>query len=279
MSIFSLLEYYFPEMGTFLLGGLLMWTRNTMYFYQTTWRRFLVWITGRKYIVIWTDDPEPTTEKIIKELQDMGRNKFRYKILKEPDELMYLPSSSNAVRAIIFVVCDVTKLSENEKLRKKVQQKILMYVEGGGVFVGTHDIFYKRCRNEILWNTIGCKLEFFEAHDKPIPVRINQRYAEHPLLRGIPTEIFFLEDKEVITGDWKPAMKQLVLTVNEHTQKKVIVPMVCADWQSRKGIVVWISCGDKAAALAPSVARPQKEFIRLLSNAIEYKEDIKSFVA
>lgn len=83
------------------------------------------------------------------------------------------------------------------------------------------------------------------------------------MLEGLP-DSFKFEDGEIYWGRWSKDITCLF-----HTEGECPKPLVITREYS-KGKVIWINSGDKKDFIAKSISLPEKEFITLLKNAIEW---------
>lgn len=262
-----------------LVGGLIIWTRRNVYFYMITKRKLYHFFTGKKYIIIWNDDSPEISQRIKTQLDKRKiPGRYKYKIIKSPDALLYFPSSPRQVHLVLLIVTDVTKLDENQKRRDEIETKLIDYVSAGGVLVGTHDIIYRRCRNVQLQKSFGCVLTKFQTAANPIKVKLVDKYASHPLLTGLKPA-FEIKDGEIVYGKWDSDVQQLVQTEKDvdFGEGKCKVPVVCVNNHVHDGALIWFSSGDKSDQVSDSVRMPEDFFVQLLANAIQYNKEIKAF--
>jgi len=108
----------------------------------------------------------------------------------------------------------------------------------------------------------GCQLNEFRRMERVKYVR-NAAIKNHEMLKDLP-ESFELEDGEIVWGNWSPDVTCIFQT--EEVDPK---PLVVVREYSR-GRVVWINSGDKKDHIAGSISKPEKEFVILLRNAIDW---------
>src|SRR5690606_17082837 len=133
------------------------WYRRNNALHLYLWRRIKPKLSKKKFIIIWNDHDIAVSEKLVALLQKENPE-YNYKCLVEPDELLNYPLLPEYVHMLIIIVSDVTKLSESEGKREKIQKKIIKYVRKGGTLFGTHDIIYRRLRNNVLQTAFGCEI-------------------------------------------------------------------------------------------------------------------------
>lgn len=223
---------------------------------------------NKKVIFVWNDDEIYYSDNIIASLKSRNKD-YHFIALNAPEEILYYPLLTKHIHLINFFVADVTKLSSNNKIREKIQTKILSYVSKGGTFVGSHDILYRRTKNEKFQVAFGCKITKFQTIQEPIIYKVNDFYKEHPILAGLP-EQFPLEDHEVCWGEWDDAAhKLLVLETNFNGMSEEIPLLVLKEYEN--GILIWINSGDKGEeGLCKSIKNPDGKLIHILANIINY---------
>jgi len=169
--------------------------------FLTTYHFLRAKLANNRYVLIWNDDDISHSKKICKNLKVFFPSLI-FKSLRSPKELLLYPCRPSVVQAVIFIISDVTKLSESKKDREKIQKWLVSYVEKGGGLIGTHDIIYRRVRNTELEKVFGCQLNEFKRVEKVKYVR-NPKIKDHEMFKDLP-ESFELEDREVVWGDWSP---------------------------------------------------------------------------
>ncbi|HLO45566.1 MAG TPA: hypothetical protein VK175_14605 [Leadbetterella sp.] len=273
----------------FSLGFVISWVRRNIYFYLKLKRLILSVFRKKKYILIWNDDNKVLSENISNLLSlkfAQNNDSFLIKTLEKPEELLFYPVRSNLITAIILIVTDVTKLSEIEEERNKIQTHLVDFVKNGGILIGTHDIIYRRTRNEKLQEIFGCQSNnFIRFNNSSINVEINGKYSKHPLLEGLPNN-FNLSDGEICWGEWSHDADLLISTTkkfkpnsNIDTVSKKVPMLVIRKFpnKGKVGLTIWLNSCDKFERLADSLNPPQFEIIQIFSNAVLKKEEIKSY--
>jgi glycerophosphoryl diester phosphodiesterase len=160
------------------------------------------------------------------------------------------------------MITDVSKLSANEKIKNTIEKKIVNYIDCGGGMIGTHDIIYKRTRNQMLENIFGCTLNNFRR------TKIAIKYKKNPSIKldfftSLP-DTFSLDDGEICWGCWENDVKYIFQT-DEKKPKPVVVSR-----DYGKGKIIWMNSADKSDKVARSISEPEDIFICLLACAIQY---------
>jgi len=265
----------FVTFMAFILGYFISWSKKKIRFFTIILKRIYLFLLRKKYIIIWNDHHIEISKKIINCLYDKG---ISYKLIaiKEPDALLMYPLTPKCVHEIIFMVTDVTKLSELESKRILIQERILSYVEEGGILFGTHDLIYRRCRNNILQKAYGCEIYDFTRLTEPIKAQMIEN-MEHPILKDVDKNLEF-EDGEVCYGDWGSDTIILIETVrkfkNWNNRK---VPLLTIRSYGRNGILIWLNSADKTDVVAKSLAEPYGNIVKLIYNSIKYNKEIVNF--
>lgn len=261
---------------TLPLGYYISWYKRNTFFIAVYLRKFKYFFIRAKYVLVWNDHTIDLSEKIADLLKDKGI-KYKFKLLIEPDELLKYPLSPKYIQTIILIVTDVTKLSESEPKRNRIQLKLVNYVRKGGILFGTHDLIYRRCRNKTLQQAFGCETYNFLRVQTPISAEIILVYKNHPLLRGIDLKPIF-HDGEVCYGEWNNDAMILIQTVDNYPfADNNKVPLLAIRHTGSCGTLIWLNSADKSDEVAKSLSEPYKEVIRLMYNAIVYSKEIKEF--
>ena len=244
-----------------------------MFFIRISKKKIKSLFFKKKYVLIWNDHDTSSSQKICQILKS-NNNEYFYEVIDEPRDLLYYPVGNKFMKVIIFFVTDVTKFSEKPKERILIEQKIITHLKGGGTFIGTHDVIYRRCRNRELEFAFGCQLNNFKRTDKPIEAQIVIGHETNPLLRGLD-KVFLLDDGEVCWGDWEQDVNIIVETKKGFNGRKK-VPLIVTRRYSFEGLLIWFNSGDKFLGLPTSIAKPEESLIKLISNTIEFEAEIKA---
>lgn len=258
----------------FSLGMSYSWMRRNIYFIKITRRKIKLLITRKKYILIWNDHSEDTSKRITTELKKTHK-KFLYREIDEPRDLLYFPSGYKYVKLIILIDTDVTKFSEIPIEREKIQLKLKEHINRGGSLFGTHDIIYRRVRNELLQKLYGCQLNNFKRENSPIEAIVATEHSNHPLLNGISEPLQF-DDGEVCWGKWAPSSLTLIMTKKGFNKRKS-VPLLVVRKGVNNGFLIWMNSGDKFVGLCKSIGEPQEKFIKIIRNALTYGKEIRDY--
>ena len=237
-------------------------------------------LARKKYILLWNDHDTEISDNLCKNLRKKGVNDL-LKSLESPKEILNYPLKPARVKALILIVSDVTKLSDNKKLRELIESKIHSYYKKGGGIVGTHDIIYLRVRNSKLRDDFGGEINTFKRIDKPVKyIRNNEPFgSKHTkdlpdefdvsqLTEGLPDE-FELNDGEIIVGKWKDDVGIIFNSAKEYGLEFGLKPLVTAR-ERGNGRLVWLNSGDKYESFPRSISLPEDDFLTLLKNSIDW---------
>jgi len=123
-----------------------------------------------------------------------------FRDLGTPEDILNYALTPRVVGCVILLITDVTKLSEDAGTRSKIQEALALYVARGGGLIGTHDIAYRRVRNDALQQVFGGVTNQFRRTDQPV-VYLRNPEVHHPVADGLP-DSFSLNDGEVVWGTW-----------------------------------------------------------------------------
>lgn len=255
-----------------IIGGTIVFVcRNlNLAFLSRLWHLLVKLVTRRPYVLIWNDVDYDSSRSVARALQ-RRLPQFRYVSLRIPKTLEnYLPSTYT-VAGVILIVTDVTKFSEEEKIRQRMIKLLDTYVMRGGGLVGTHDIVYRRVRNDQLQHAFGViKMDNFKRmrKGKLVDYYLNKQMGQHTITLNLP-EHFALDDREVVFGEWKT--NTIPIYYSGKLDEKT-TPLVVINEPGGRGKVVWMNTGDYYKKEAPPSmvmsAGPRKYFLQLLVNSL-----------
>lgn len=238
------------------------------------WRWIYSLVTRKRYVLVWIDDDRSHSRKLIKRLGSQSQEGVvarpsSCRALRRPRSLLFYPLSYRRTKAVVLFDTDVSKLADEARVARRVEDRVREYVENGGGLIGSHDLIYRRVRSESLQRIFGCRITNFEGvREKPVRYRINPQYGDHPLRRDLG-DTFELDDGEVCSGDWAPDVAAIYTTDDEHEH-----PLVVAR-EYAEGRLVWVNSGDKAEWLCGSLARPEEPLVVLLRNALDWVSETR----
>lgn len=241
-----------------------LWFRD--YFLEKIWVLYHFLSTKLirgKYVLIWNDDHLDYSIKIGQKLSEKADSSILFKSIRTPKEIFNFSINPSVVQAIILIVSDVTKLSEDMKIQQRIQDWLISYLEKGGGIIGGHDIIYRRVRNDKLEDAFGGRINDFERLDSKVKYIRNPNIGEHEISKSLPNS-FELDDGEIIWGKWIEDTTCIFETGGDNPKPLVV---------SRKymrGKLVWINSGDKKDEIARSIRLPEANLIILLHNCINW---------
>jgi len=209
-------------------------------------------LTRKRFVLVWNDVDRALSRRLATLLENRSSpGLLLFRDLGTPEDILNYALTPRVVGCVILVITDVTKLSEDAGTRSKIQEALALYVARGGGLIGTHDIVYRRVRNEALQQVFGGMTNQFRRTDQPV-VYLRNPEAVHPVADGLP-DSFSLNDGEVVWGTWDNGVVP-VFTSPEG------VPLVTAK-EHGLGRAVWLNSGDNADHLAKSVAVPEPRYL------------------
>ena len=209
-----------------------------------------------KHILVWGDFDNAILEKLIYRLNLSAD--YYVELLIEPLEI--LSKNLMNIDSIILMVTDVTKLSNYAFAINKINQVLSDYVKEGGRLICTHDVIYRRTRNEKLQEMYGCQITNFLSAPEVQYVKTDfchdeEAFAELP-------ESFFLHDGEICWGDLAP-------DVDVYFKTEDGIPLVFAR-EYGKGVCIYMNSGDYKKHPPRSILKPEKNFVLLLKASIAF---------
>lgn len=213
--------------------------------------------TYLKHVLIWGDFDDGILEKIVLKL-DLA-SQYYIEILDEPVEI--LSKCMDNIDSIIFIVTDVTKLSNNEYTLERINQTLVNYVRKGGKLVCTHDIIYRRTRNVRLQMMFGCTITEFR-HSSVVKYKKTDICKNNKLFDGLK-DGFELHDEEICWG-------RLADDVDVYFETEDGIPLVFVR-EYGKGVCIYMNSGDYKVSPPTSILRPEDPFIALIKSIIKYE--------
>jgi hypothetical protein len=267
-GIASVAENIGSEVAAGALVFVLLWFRDAIVLKLRAAYRWLYSVfTRSRFVLVWIDDERSYSHKLIRCLRthDQAHDRLSYRAIKRPRDVLYYPRSHKRVAGIVLLDTDVSKLADEPKAAGLIEKRLRAFVEGGGGLIGSHDLIYRRARNDKLQKVFGCTLTNFHSYkDKPVPYRLNQ--PDHPLAADLPGS-FTLDDGEICWGDWA-VDAEIVFSTEDQPQRPLVV---CREYP--EGRVVWLNSGDRGDQLCPSIAMPEERFVLLLRNALRWVQE------
>lgn len=247
-----------------------MWARRKMRFRKTIRRILSGLLSKKKFVLLWNDVGTAVGEQIAKELRKKSP-RYKFVALENAEELLSYPLKNSLVELVILIDTDVTKLSDKEEIRGQIQHELLAYVRGGGMIFGTHDVIYRRVRNEELARAFECTMTSFKREEEPIEYVVVPEQRNHKIVQNLP-ETFCLDDGEVCWGSWPQHATVLFESTKPYDNGKTIPLLVLKSYS--EGHLIWMNSGDKDERLCESIAKPSDHFIQVIVNALEWKSAI-----
>lgn len=211
---------------------------------------------GKKEVLMWADFNNVVLDKIIKRLQ--LNEEYHFEELIDPMNI--LSRDLGDIDTIVFIVTDCTKFSNNDPTIERINQTLVDYVRKGGRLVCTHDVIYRRTRNELLQEMYGCKITHFREADDVTYVKTedckdNERFTSLG-------DQFALHDAELCWGN-------LAYDVEVHFETPDGIPLVFSR-EYGNGVCIYLHSGDYKFNPPPSIGKPEREFVDLLRESIRF---------
>ena len=240
---------------------LLVWFRQSLAFQvRRTWRRLSVLISGRRFVLLWSDDGLDVAMRLTNALQ-LRLPVLQVRAVETPSGLLAYPLNSKCTGAIMLADCDVTALAETAREREAIEHALEAYVMHGGGLVATHDAIYRRVRSGGLQRLFGCQLNGFQRLDQPLMYSLSHGMDDHPLARCLAHQ-FDLDDGEICWGEWSSDCTVVFASAAQGEKPLVVMRSVGT------GTTVWMNSADRGDEPSPVLARPAPEFLQLLENSV-----------
>lgn len=217
-------------------------------------------VKDKKHILLWGDFGANILNRIVKRLG--MPDEYYMEILTEPIEL--LSKNLALIDSIVLIDTDVTKLASTDFALERINQALEKYVLDGGKLIATHDIIYRRTRNETLQKMFGCCISHFQQA-KEVQYNKTEACKEYEIFGELP-EQFSLIDDELCWGELAP-------DVNVFFENEDGIPLVFSR-EYGKGLCVWMNSGDFKKYPSESILKPDANFIALLKSMILWEDNL-----
>ena len=207
-----------------------------------------------KHILLWGDFDDANLEKIVRKLKLDAE--YYVEILEDPVEI--LSKNLGEIDTIVLIITDCTKLSNNEFALKRLNEGLVDFVRQGGRLVCTHDVIYRRTRNELLQNMFGCKITNFRQSNEVVYIK-TEECRDSDVFTSL-NDRFILHDAEICWGNIADDVDVFFKTEDD-------IPLVFAR-EYGSGICVYLNPGDFKERPPRSILKPEKEFVDLLRESI-----------
>ena len=219
-------------------------------------------VRGRRYILLWIDTHQIVAQRLVAKIQTRFKDSD-IRILNAPAALLRYPMRPRFTEAIVLLNTDVSKLAADDRLRDKLQLRIEAFLLRGGGLIGTHDVIYRRARNERLQRAFGGKVTDFRGVDEPVEYIKVAEHRDHPISRHMPTR-FSLRDGEIIWGQWAADTQTLFETPEPDRHSLVVVR------NYHRGRLVWLSSCDQGEQVCRAIGVPEVHFVDLLAASMRW---------
>lgn len=140
---------------------------------------------------------------------------------------------------------------------------------------GTHDIIYRRVRNDKLSKEYHYAITDFQREKKPIEYFVEHEQKNHRIVHNLP-ETFCLDDHEVCWGKWPQHATVLLKSKKRYANGKTLPLLVLRSYAN--GHLIWMNSGDKDKELCGSIAVPGENFVRVIANALGWKSEMPDVI-
>ncbi len=208
-----------------------------------------------RHILLWGDFDDAVLTKLANKLD---LKDYYIEVLSDAVEI--LSKNLKEIDTIILIVTDVTKLSNYHMALERLNQVLVDYVSSGGRLICTHDVIYRRTRNVKLQEMFGCKIVNFNRIDKVV-YKKTETCKEEGCFASLP-DSFTLSDGEICWGTLLDDAE--VYFVSEEG-----IPLVFSR-EYGSGVCLYLNSGDFKEAAPRSIRKPEKEFVALLRECIQF---------
>jgi len=205
------------------------------------------------------------SKRLIKQLKEHCPE-YDFTYLKEIWKIGDESFDLNEYDVIILQSTDVTKFSADDSEITRIGEKLEDYIDEGKKIIVSHDVIYRRTRNERLQDMYNYKIKNF-ARAKEVEY-FKTTFCKKTNAFSSLNDSFKLWDGEVCWGDVTNLNDKMVFFETEvkdptNDQAKIFVPTVFGK-KYNGGSLIWFNTGDTFEDPPKAIAELDKNFVNLL---------------
>ena len=218
-------------------------------------------------ILYWADFKKSYSRHLIRKLQSIDPN-LEFHILDNLTEIL------NGIdifqySIILIQVTDVSKFSASEDERNRIGEALEEYVDCGNKLIVSHDVIYRRTRNEILQDMYHYKINNFARENSVKYTKTS--YCKRVNAFSSLQSIFHLQDGELCWGDISQLQDKKIFfdttLTDPQTGKRIRIPLVFGKIYG-EGQLPWFNTGDTYDDPPIPIIELNEDFVKLLSECI-----------
>ena len=218
-------------------------------------------------ILYWADFKKSYSRHLIRKLQEIDPS-LEFKILDNITDILHDVDVFD-YQTVLIQVTDVSKFSASEDERNRIGETLEDYVDSGNKLIVSHDVIYRRTRNETLQEMYHYKINNF-ARENNVKYTKTSYCKKVNAFSSLPS-IFHLKDGELCWGDITQLRDKKIFfdtsLTDPQTGKHIRIPLVFGKIYG-EGQLLWFNTGDTYDDPPIPITELNEHFIQLLSECL-----------
>lgn len=219
-------------------------------------------------VLYWADFKKSYSRHLIKKMQERDE-RLEFRVLDHIIDLLSPDLDIFDYSIVMIQVTDVTKFSASEDERNKIGELLDEFVDEGNKLIVSHDVIYRRTRNETLQEMYHYKINNFGRESKIKYTKTN--YCKQVNAFSELPSIFYLDDGELCWGDVSKLQDKKIFfdttTIDPQTGKRIRIPLVFGKIYGG-GQLIWFNTGDTYDDPPKPITELDENFVKLLLECV-----------
>lgn len=219
-----------------------------------------------KKVLCWADFDKRCLKHLIKATQALCPG-YSFEILDNIELLSDSNFNFDAYDVIVLQSTDVTKFSAFPTERENIQENLLDFVDNGKKLIISHDVIYRRTRNEILQKIFNYQINNF--YREKTTTYYKTSYCKKTHAFSDLEAHFELNDGEICWGDLTKISDKKVFfdTVCHVNGKRLLIPLVFGKVYG-EGQLLFFNTGDTYEEPPQPINDLDSNFVKILAECI-----------
>ncbi|MBQ2740950.1 MAG: toll/interleukin-1 receptor domain-containing protein [Clostridia bacterium] len=219
-------------------------------------------------VLYWADFKKSYSRHLIKKLQEINPS-LEFTILDHIVDILSPNVDVFDYQIVMIQVTDVTKFSASESEREKIGELLEEFADEGNKLIVSHDVVYRRTRNEVLQEMYHYKINNF-ARENNVKYTKTSYCKQVEAFSSLPS-VFSLADGELCWGDISQLQDKKIffdtVVVDPQTGKRLRIPLVFGKIYGG-GQLIWFNTGDAYDEPPAPITELDENFVKLLAECI-----------
>ena len=218
-------------------------------------------------VLYWADFKKSYSRHLIKKLQEIDSS-LEFTILDNITDILHGMDVFD-YQIVLIQVTDVSKFSASEDERSRIGEMLEEYVDEGNKLIVSHDVIYRRTRNETLQEMYHYKINNFAREN-------NVKYTKTSYCKRVNAfsslqSIFHLKDGALCWGDVTQLRDKKIFfdttLTDPQSGKRIRIPLVFGKIYG-EGQLLWFNTGDTYDDPPAPITELDENFVKLLSECL-----------